>query len=73
MLQVGDHVRVKAKTGGPDVSERLAYCRLLLQGQQGVIVDIVSLLDRPVVVAFTDIFVPAKVRFWKEDLREVKV
>lgn len=71
MLQIGDCVQIKARTGGPDVHQRHAGCRLLLWGQRGVVVDVAPLLNRPVLVAFSDAFVPATVRFWPGDLSKI--
>lgn len=71
MLKVGDRVRVKAKTGGPDISPRLAHLRLQLWGQTGTVEDIVPQIDRPIVVGFSDPDLPPRVRFWGYDLLEV--
>ena len=68
MLKVGDRVRVKAKTGGPDIAPILDRFRLRLWGHEGVVTAVVPQLDRPIVVAFADPNVPATVRFWGYDL-----
>lgn len=71
MLQVGDRVRVKAKTGGPDVIPLWAHLRLRLWGQTGIVVAVFPLLDRPIVVGFCDPDLPRAARFWGYDLLEV--
>lgn len=71
MLQVGNRVRVKARTDGPNISSHLAHLRLRLCGETGIVEDVVPQLDRPIVVGFSDPDLPHRVRFWGYDLLEV--
>lgn len=71
MLQIGDRIRVKAKTGGPDIAPHLARFRLKLWGAEGVIADITPQIERPIVALFQDTSMPGAVRFWPGDLLRI--
>lgn len=71
MPKIGDRVRVKATTGGPDIAPSLDRFRLRLWGCKGVVVAVFPYLDWPILVEVMDPDLPPFVRFWKQDLLEV--